>query len=61
MKKIVGKIIDEDEVILKLYASGEIHTNTTLGGTEILVGCISLNYLTTDYKNKRIEIWVREI
>lgn len=57
--KLIGKIVNDDEIMLTKYAEGKPSFNTTMGGREIIVGCISLDYLVSDYKDKNIEIWIR--
>lgn len=57
--KVVGKIVDDDEIMLELYASGNPHYTDTAMGKDLLVGIQSLSYLVSDFHNKEIEIWVR--
>ncbi len=63
MKILKGKIIElnDDEVILKLYAKGKAHFSKTIAGNNLTVGIQSLSYLLSDYPDKEIELWVREI
>ena len=63
MKVLKGKIveIDDDEVILKLYAKGKVNLADTIAGKDLCVGCQSLSYLISDYPDNEIELWVRKV
>ena len=58
--KLIGKIVDDDEIMLTKYAEGKPNYANTIVGRDLCIGCISLSYIYSEYKDKDIEIWIRE-